>query len=345
MKAEIVKLRSTDKDFEKLDAQVQEMETDLRSKTKKVEELHSKNHHLVRANEILQMKVDEYERRIDNVEKHFIDEKEEYARERKKLQKKVRDMTIKRSYKKAVLKITSEFKASEVFYSNNNQYNIEQIILRFNTVAAESAKYVELLNLVREFHQLVVQELKDLNDKGVINKEDRIDKDKIEGLLELLTSDKMCNNYIKGLLSKDLGVFKATIEFLISLGPAFLRDKHSLFENDLIVSRLCQDLRTYSSFENKKKVLNLITEMITYSVKFTKTFIALGGVQILIGEFLSYKDPVFINSEYFCHLLMVLRQMLPNEDEFGDFVNIEVLSYFVKLLSECYNKNSLFEIL
>lgn len=330
---------------DQLQGKIQELENDLRSRRKKEESLHSQNHHMTRTNEILKMKVDEYERRIDMVEKHFIEEKEEYGKERKRLSKRIQQMTSQRSNKKAILKITSEFRASEVFYSNNNKDNIENIILRFNTVSAESTKYIELLTLVREFHQLVLQEIKEINEKGVINKEDRIEKDKVEGMLALLTSQKMCNNYIKGLLSKDLHVFKFTIEFLIGLGDDFLRDKHQLFEDDLIVSRLCQDLRTYTNFENKKKVLHLITQMINHSDKFTRTFVALGGVQILIAEFSSYKDPVFINSEYFCHLLMVMKKMLPSEQDFADFVNIEVLTYFVKLLSECYNKNSLFEIL
>lgn len=328
-----------------LQMKIMQLEKELRDKSRREEELHSQNHHLTRANEILQMKVDEYERRIDKVEKHFIEEKEEYARERKKLAKRMQKKTAERSYKRALLKITSEFKASEIFYSNNSQYNIEQIILRFNTLSAESTKYSEMLELIGQFHELVLQELKEIKEKGVVNKEDRIEKDKVENLLSLLTSSKMCNNYAKGLLSKELSVFKNTIEFLISLGSQFLEEKHELFENDLIVSRLCQDLRDYKNFEAKKKVLYLVTEMITHSEKFTKTFVALGGVQILVSEFLSYKDPVFINSEYFCHLLLVLKRMLPNEQEFSDFVNTEVLSYFVKLLSECYNKNSLFEIL
>ena len=330
---------------DQLQGKVQELENDLKVRRKKEEAIHSKNHHLLRANEILQMKVDEYERRIDIVEKYFIEEKEEYTKERKRLSRRIQQMTSQRSNKKAVLKITTEFRASEVFYSNTNKDNIEQIILRFNTVSAESAKYIELLTLVKEFHQLVLQELKEINEKGVINKEDRIEKDKVESMLSLLTSEKMCSNYIKGLLSKEIHVFKFTIEFLIGLGNDFLKEKHTLFEDDLIVSRLCQDLRVYTNFENKKKILHLITQMINHSDKFTSTFVTLGGVQILISEFSSYKDPVFINSEYFCHLLMVMKKMLPNEMEFAEFVNIDVLTYFVKLLSECYSKNSLFEIL
>lgn len=329
----------------KMKGKIQELEQDLKIRTRKEEEQHSKNHHLSRVNEILQVKVDEYERRIDDVEKHYIVEKEEYERERKNLSKRIQQMTVKRSTKKTLVKITSEFRASEVFYSGNNQINIEQIIMRFSSVPSESVKYSELLNLVKEFHCLVQEELEEINNKGVVNKEDKIEKEKVESLLNILTSDKMCNNYIKGLLSKDLNVFKNTIEFLIALGSDFLKAKHQLFEEDSIVSRLCEDLRNYTSFENKKTVLNLITELISASEKFTSSFVALGGVQILISEFLSYKDQVFINSQYFSHLLIILKKMMPNEHEFADFVNIEVLSYFVRLLSECYNKNSLFEVL
>ena len=330
---------------DELVGKITNLEEELKEKKKREEEFHSKNHHLTRANEILQMKVDEYERRIDTVEKHFMDEKEEYARERKKLAKRIQQMSSERSYKKAILKITTEFRASEIFYSNTNEYNIDQIILRFNTLSADTVKYNEMLQLVSQFHELVCHELDIINLKGVVNKEDRIERDKQENLLLKLTSEKMCKNYTKGLLAKDLIIFKNTIEFLISLGPKFLREKHELFEKDEIVSRLCQDLRDHKNFENKKKVLSLVTELIGHSEKFTQTFVALGGVQILITEFLSFKDPVFINSEYFGHLLIVLKRMLPNEQEFADFVNVEVLSYFVKLLSECYNKNSLFEIL
>jgi len=317
----------------------------LKQKKKKEEQYFNDNQKLNEKNSILKMKVEEFERKIDTSEKGFIKEKEEYEKERKDLSARIQKLTVKRYTAKNSLKLTVEFKASEVFYAGNNQQNLEQLILRFNTVSAENAKYVELIELLSQFHALVAEELSQINEKGVINQADREERDKVQQLLEQLMSDKMCKNYIKGLLSKDIAIFKKTIEFLINLGPSFLATKHELFEDDTIVSRLCQDLRTYSNFENKKKVLNLITEMIHHSEKFTKTFVALGGVQILIAEFNSYKDPVFINSEYFCHLLTVLRKMLPNEVEFSDFVNIEILGYFVKLLSECYNKSSLFEIL
>ena len=332
-------------DNEALQAKQTDLEEEIRIRDKRIEELHARNHFLNRWNGLLEHKVEEYSTKVELVEKHFKDEQQEYMKERKKLASRVSEMDENNMKGKPLFRICDEFKSSETFYSNTSQSNLDQIVLRFNTVKAESIKFVELLNLVQEFHKLVLKDLDELTSKGALNREDRIERDKVAHLLEQLSSERMCHNYIKGLLSKDITVFKKTIEFLINLGPTFLASKHELFEDDTIVSRLCQDLRAYTNFENKKKVLNLITEMIQHSEKFTKTFVALGGVQILISEFNSYKDPVFVNSEYFCHLLTVLRKMLPNEVEFSDFVNIEILGYFVKLLSECYNKSSLFEIL
>jgi hypothetical protein len=54
--------------------------------------------------------------------------------------------------KKGLLKIASEYRASEIFYSSNNEYNIDQILLRFNTVSPESSKFLELLNLIKDFY-------------------------------------------------------------------------------------------------------------------------------------------------------------------------------------------------
>jgi hypothetical protein len=330
---------------ELLEKKIDSMNREFSDKGTRLNDLHSENHYLQREIAILKEKVNFYEGKVEKVESYFAKEKDEYEAERKKLSKRIAQLTNKRSTKKAILKITSEFKASEIFYSNNNQYNIEQIVLRLNTVNAESTKYVELLTLVKEFHVLITEELREIEARGVVNKDDRLERDKLDSLLVLLASDRMCNNYIKGLNCKDQTVFKTTIDFLLSLGEKFARENYRLFEDDYIVTKMCEELRQYSGFENKKKVLNMITYLITYSEVFNRKFVSLGGIQILIAEFSEHKDPVFINSEYFGHLLKIMRRMIPKETEFADFMNVEVLSYFVKLLSECYNKTSLLEII
>jgi hypothetical protein len=58
-----------------------------------------------------------------------------------------------------VQKATNEMRATEIFYSKNSEYNIEQMILRFGSVNSDSDKFLEMLNLMSGFYRLVTDEL------------------------------------------------------------------------------------------------------------------------------------------------------------------------------------------
>lgn len=156
------------------------------------EDYHAKAHYSTRERDILKEKVEFYESNFNELEKFFQKSVRQYQSERRKLTERIAAMSKTNKKKTGLLKISSQFRATEIFYSKNNEYNIDQIILRFNTVSPESSKFLDLLNLIRDFYNLVKKEMKELEGKVVLTNQEIIEKRKVENLLRLLTSGKMC---------------------------------------------------------------------------------------------------------------------------------------------------------
>jgi hypothetical protein len=111
-------------------------------------------------------------------------------------------------------KATNEMRATEIFYSKNSEYNIEQMLLRFNSVESDSDKFVEMLTLMFGFYRLVTDELETFNERLTLSRDEKIEKEKAERLVVTLTNKNFYSQYIKGLVAEDLKVFEQTAEFL-----------------------------------------------------------------------------------------------------------------------------------
>lgn len=138
------------------------LEVDIDRKRLMYEDQHAKAHYSIRERDILKEKVQFYEQNFAELEKFFRKSVNQYNSERRKLTERINAMVKTSTKKKGLLKIASEYRASEIFYSSNNEYNIDQLLLRFNTVSPESSKFLELLNLIRDFYQIVQLELAEL---------------------------------------------------------------------------------------------------------------------------------------------------------------------------------------
>lgn len=187
------------------------------------EDQHSKAHYSIRERDILKEKVLFYEQNFAELENFFRKSVNQYNSERRKLTERINAMVKTSVKKKGLLKIASEYRASEIFYSSNNEYNIDQILLRFNTVSPESSKFLELLNLIKDFYQIVQLELAELQSKIMLTNQEIIEKRKVEKLLAMVMSSKMCANYIRGIKSKDFDVFTTSVIFISTLGSEFIK--------------------------------------------------------------------------------------------------------------------------
>lgn len=408
--------------------QINNLQQEVEKNRSLYEDYHAKTHYSVRERDILKEKVEFYESNFNELEKFFQKSVRQYQSERRKLTERIATMSKTNKKKTGLLKIASEFRATEIFYSKDNEYNIDQIILRFNTVSPESQKFLDLLNLIKDFYNLVKLEMKELELKVVLTNQEIIEKRKVEKLLKLLTSSKMCGNYTKGLKAHDYDVFTNTVSFITSLGPMFIKANLQHFSSSQIISRICQTLsmsfnfsaktghafkkamkkpnfvldaiteieqvrnnkgqnaitsgkemenlalqaitkqklkkgesalnkrnnlnnhgddesKAKDSYRFQKMLLALTAQLVDLSDKFRSSFILLGGVQFILSSLQSTIDPIFINSDFYYYLLQILAKILPEADNLRDFKNNELLQLIIKLLRECYNKDSIGKVL
>ena len=115
--------------------------------------------------QIYKEKTEYYETAFGKYERGLKTSMHSYEAKKDLLQKIIK-MQEPNMNKKNAPKVANEMRATEIFYSMNSEYNIEQILLRFDTILVDSDKFVELLTLIDGFYRLVKDELDRLNEKN-----------------------------------------------------------------------------------------------------------------------------------------------------------------------------------
>ena len=339
--------------YEKAHLEASRLKTELREAQFEYEDNHAKAHYYAREQVILDEKKEFYEKNFLDLERSFKEAIIDYQKERRKLTERINHLTVNANLKerrkhKGLLRIVSEYRSTQIFYSSNSEYNLDRIVLRFDTVASDPKKYLEILDLVKNFYVMVQNEKDFLEKKSAENlsKKEKIELKKCQQLLGTLGSKKMYRNYFRGLRSPDEHIFDACIDFIVTLGFKYLEENISYFEDDRVVSRICRYLYNEDlSYQRRKTMMQMVLFLSNTSQKFVETFVLFGGIQVLLSEICTEIDPIFINSPYYGIILEILKISINEDQVLLDFHNPEILKLFIKLLDECDNQSTLFNIL
>jgi len=326
---------------------IQQLHKDLLRKEENYEKFHLQKYSLEKENEILKDLVSTYEKRITEVEDFYRKSRRDYEMQREELKKKVEKLDTRQSKKTGLIRIAGEFRATEIFYSKNTEYNLDQLILRFKTVSPDGSKFVQMLDLISDFFSLVISEKKMIEEKSLLSKVDRAEVQKMEHLHNSLMKDDICETAIKGLHQPSNANFLKTINFFLSLGESYIESKIKIFEDPALVNKLSMMVKNDQMKEHRIDIFRLFGLLVTHSQIFIKKFLDIGGVQFLFGEMMDTQDPIFINSSFYTNIVLLLRNLLARSHglDLLEFVNGDFLLFLIKLLEECYNKETLYHIL
>ena len=316
----------------------------LEKLNRKFEKEHAKQYYLQKQIDVYQEKVFYYENSFTHLEGFLRGSMNDYENENEKLKKRIKSLQPNMA-KRGLNRIAHEMRATEIFYSKNSEYNIEQILQRLNSVNVDSDKFVEQLGLVSGFYRLVCEELDVLKEKISMTKDDKLEKDKAEKLISALTNKEFYTHYVKGLNSLDPKVFTQTMEFQLFIGNDVARQNAVSFEEMSVLGNLMNSLKEKDTYNGQKVKVSMLTPIIEGSLKCAKDFITLGGIQIIKDEIGKDFDPVFINSEYYSMLLGLLAKQLSHDIGSNDLNDRTFINTLMKFQRECHNKKSIYHLL
>jgi hypothetical protein len=66
---------------------------------------------------------------------------------------------------------------------------------------------------------------------------------------------------------------------------------------------------------------------------------------VIKSEICNNFDPIFINSDYYCNLLNLLKNVLQHDVDASSLLDKIFLNMLLKFFAECHNKQSLYYLL
>ena len=339
----------TDTDYEELYKQkTEEIEkltnlvANLKSKAQSIKAITDRRFQTLRQT---RNQVDMYEKKFDNIQSLFRKNLKDYVKERQGLTKKLKALSKEQRKRQTFMKITSDFRASEIFYSSENK--IETVIIRMKTISPESRKYIELLGIIEDLYHMIEDALEGLGDKEVLSEKEVQTKRKCEFLRARITSEDMYLNYLKGLKAKDDLIYSKALDFILSLGRGYIKRYMEHFEKDeKIQKKIFEKMKSETiQYKRKKILIQLISFLTKLSRKFLEDFVILKGIEFIKKELDANTEPIYVNSDYYFTLLEILETLCLNKEYMKLTVSSSLLKLMVKLLRDCYNKNSIYKVL